>query len=159
MTFNYVTLMFMGFRYLTYLHKEIEVNGQIKVDQKVLLSLEQKLGTTPVQRAISLWQLMLSMREAMQKAREAGKTVEQMHADLTACGVQANWGTFKKYASDLLSDTPPAHRAAKASKRLASPKKQALGSTTNQSQPIDQASPVGLRNLRSSTKSSGFTPK
>ena len=135
------------------------MNSQIKVDQKVLSSFEQKLATAPAQRVISLWQLMLSMRETMQKAREAGKTVEQMYADLTACGVHANWGTFKKYASDLLSDTPPASRAAKASKPLRSPVKQALGSTSNQSKPTDQASPVGLRNLRSSTKSSGFAPK
>ena len=135
------------------------MNSQIKVDQKVLSSFEQKLGTAPAHRVISLWQLMLSMRETMQKARESGKTVEQMYADLTACGVQANWGTFKKYASDLLSDTPPANRAVKAGKPLRSPEKQALGSTSNQSKPINQASPLGLRNLRSSTKSSDFAPK
>ncbi len=135
------------------------MNSQIKVDQKVLSSFEQRLGTAPAHRVISLWQLMLSMRETMQRARESGKTVEQMYADLTACGVQANWGTFKKYASDLLSDTPPANRAVKASKPLRSPEKKALGSTSNQSVPTDQSSSVGLRNLRSSTKSSGFAPK
>jgi len=80
----------MGFRYLTHLSKEVEMNSQIKVDQKVLSSFEQRLGTAPAHRVISLWQLMLSMRETMQRARESGKTIEQMYADLTACGVQAN---------------------------------------------------------------------
>ena len=40
-------------------------------------------------------------------AREQGKTLEEMHADVIRCGIEIKLGTFRKYASDLLTDDEP----------------------------------------------------
>jgi hypothetical protein len=44
------------------------------------------------------------MHESLKAARAQGKTLEQMHADVVRCGLDIKLGTFRKYASDLLSD-------------------------------------------------------
>ncbi len=63
----------------------------------------------PTEKEQTQWQLVLSLQDAIEAARDAGKTVEQMHSDLTACGVNIRFGTFRKYVSDLLYE-PPAKR-------------------------------------------------
>lgn len=54
-----------------------------------------------VKQELNQWETILSLQEAIEAARAAGKTVEQMHADLMACGLNIKFGTFRKYVSDL----------------------------------------------------------
>lgn len=129
---------------------------QIKVNEKVLSSLEQKLVSAPDGRRLSLWQLMVAMQEALQQARENGKTVEQMHADLTAAGVKANKGTFKKYCSELLSARSPHELLLKPANADTT---KSAGSAALKPAPSFRPTQGGLRNLRSPSKPSGFTPK
>lgn len=119
---------------------------QIDVNENVLSNLSERLMSAPSEKGMSLWQLMLSLQPALETARKNGKTVEQMHADLVASGIEANWGTFKKYASDLLSDSTPAKRTSQESKSVAKKAASAHSKLTNT--PLSDSQTQGLRNMR-----------
>lgn len=60
----------------------------------------------PKEKEQTQWEMVQSLQDAITAARDAGKTVEQMHADITACGLNIRYGTFRKYVSDLLYEPP-----------------------------------------------------
>lgn len=88
------------------------------------------------------WEMVLSLQDAIEAARDAGKTVEQMHADLTASGFNIRFGTFRKYVSDLLYE-PPAKRNKVAAKPQVQPL-QEVGPNTASSGSAGRS----LRNIR-----------
>lgn len=72
-------------------------------DQQIAKVLEELSGPPP-RSSMSTWEIVRSMHESLKAARAQGKTLEQMHADVVRCGLDIKLGTFRKYASDLLSD-------------------------------------------------------
>lgn len=79
----------------------------ITVDEHVLAELRTALTSQRTPTEITAWDLVKAMKPALQTARAQGKTLEEMHADLRSCGIEIKLGTFRKYASDLLSDDTP----------------------------------------------------
>jgi hypothetical protein len=96
----------------------------------------------PTEKEQTQWELILSLQDAIEAARDAGKTVEQMHRDLTACGVDIRFGTFRKYVSDLLYEPP-----AKRNKRPSRPQVPAPQSTVTANASSSSAE-RSLRNIR-----------
>ncbi len=70
-------------------------------------AVRKALLKPPVKQELNQWETILSLHEEIEAARATGKTVEQMHADLKACGLNIKYGTFRKYVSDLVSVTAP----------------------------------------------------
>lgn len=70
-------------------------------------AVRKALLKPPIKQELNNWETMLALHEEIQAARAIGKTVEQMHADLKACGLDIKYGTFRKYVSDLLSEAAP----------------------------------------------------
>jgi hypothetical protein len=66
-------------------------------------AVRKALLKPPVKQELNQWETILSLHEEIEAARATGKTVEQMHADLKACGLNIKYGTFRKYVSDLVS--------------------------------------------------------
>jgi hypothetical protein len=86
----------------------------ISIDDQVLADLQTALTSQRTPTEISAWDLVKAMKPALAKAREQGKTLEEMHADVLSCGIEIKLGTFRKYASDLLTDDEPKSYGSKA---------------------------------------------
>lgn len=80
------------------------MRNNISIDEQVLSTLRQALAEEHKPSEVTAWDLVRSMTESLKSARAQGKTLEQMHTDLIRCGIDIKLGTFRKYASDLLSD-------------------------------------------------------
>jgi hypothetical protein len=80
------------------------MRNNISIDEQVLADLQTALTSQRTPTEISAWDLVKAMKPALAKAREQGKTLEEMHADVLSCGIEIKLGTFRKYASDLLTD-------------------------------------------------------
>ncbi len=108
----------------------------ISIDDQVLADLQTALTSQRTPTEISAWDLVKAMKPALQTARAQGKTLEEMHQDVVRCGIEIKLGTFRKYASDLLTDDAPKSYSPKAA-------------LPNQSQP---AAPSSLRSMRGGPK-------
>lgn len=79
----------------------------ISIDEQVMTDLRSALTSQRTPTEITAWDLVKAMKPALKTAREQGKTLEEMHADVIRCGIEIKLGTFRKYASDLLTDDEP----------------------------------------------------
>lgn len=79
----------------------------ISIDDQVLADLQNALTSQRIPTEITAWDLVKAMKPALKTARKQGKTIEEMHSDVIRCGVEIKLGTFRKYASDLLTDEEP----------------------------------------------------
>lgn len=63
--------------------------------------LERKLASTmPAPESIPARDHVLANLEVIKRARDAGWSIKQIHAELEACGVNIEFNTFRKYVSD-----------------------------------------------------------
>jgi hypothetical protein len=124
---------------------------KIEVNEKVLANLKEKLTSAPADKGMSLWQLMVGLKPALEQARQNGKTVEEMHEDLLASGIDANWGTFKKYASELLSDSTATGKA-KVVAQVTVKHVAAAAEKNLRDMPLTNSQSHGLRNMRFANK-------
>lgn len=63
--------------------------------------LEKKLASKiPSQEMIPARDHVLANLETIRRARSAGWSLKQIHAELEACGVSIEFNTFRKYVSD-----------------------------------------------------------
>jgi len=125
------------------------MNSNLKVDTRAIAAMRSELTKDLVKTSMTAKDLVEHMHDALIAARAKGKTLDQMHQDITKHGVSINLATFRKYASSLLAEreeTPP-HATAKT----------ALAQTKGQPQlPAKAEGPSGLRSLRSSKQSPGL---
>lgn len=127
------------------------MKSQIDVTEKVLHSLAERLISAPSDKGMSLWKLMVELKPALVQARQNGKTVEEMHEDLLASGLSANWGTFKKYASELLSESTATGKA-QADAQVAVGNVAAAAEKNLREMPLTNSQSQGLRNMRFANK-------
>lgn len=124
------------------------MNNSLKVDNKAIAAMRNELTKELVKTSMSVRELVEQMHEALAAARAQGKTLEQMHQDISRHGVNINLSTFRKYASELLAEDERQANAFEAKNRAAV--------RVNSKQPVEsvkpQASGVGLRSLRSQNK-------
>ena len=80
------------------------MSNNFSLSEEQLANLRKELSGPPPRSSMSAWSMVRSMHDLLKAAREQGKTLEEMHADVVRCGVDIKLGTFRKYASDLLSD-------------------------------------------------------
>ena len=89
------------------------MSNNFSLSEEQLAKLRKELSGPPPRSSMSAWSMVRSMHDSLKAAREQGKTLEQMHADVVRCGVDIKLGTFRKYVSDLLSDdSKPKFKAA-----------------------------------------------
>lgn len=89
------------------------MSNNFSLSEEQLANLRKELSGPPPRSSMSTWAIVRSMHDSLKAAREQGKTLEQMHADVVRCGVDIKLGTFRKYVSDLLSDdSKPKFKAA-----------------------------------------------
>lgn len=63
--------------------------------------LEKKLASKmPSPETIPARDHVLANLETIKRARDAGWSIKQIHAELEACGVNIEFNTFRKYVSD-----------------------------------------------------------
>ena len=63
--------------------------------------LEKKLASKmPSPETIPARDHVLANLETIKRARDAGWSIKQIHAELEACGVSIEFNTFRKYVSD-----------------------------------------------------------
>lgn len=80
------------------------MSNHFSLTEEQLANLRKELSGPPPRSSMSAWSMVRAMHDSLKAAREQGKTLEEMHADVVRCGVDIKLGTFRKYASDLLSD-------------------------------------------------------
>lgn len=80
------------------------MSNNFSLSEEQLANLRKELSGPPPRSSMSTWAIVRSMHDSLKAAREQGKTLEQMHADVLRCGIDIKLGTFRKYVSDLLSD-------------------------------------------------------
>lgn len=80
------------------------MSNNLSLSDQQLANLRKELAGPPPRTSMSTWAMVRAMQESLKAARAQGKTLEQMHADVVRCGIDIKLGTFRKYASDLLSD-------------------------------------------------------
>jgi hypothetical protein len=123
------------------------MNSSLKVDNKAIAAMRNELTKELVKTSMSVRELVEQMHEALLAARAQGKTLEQMHQDISRHGVSINLSTFRKYASELLAEDERLAKAIKTKKRAAERvvSKQPV-------EPLKARESGGLRSLRSQTK-------
>lgn len=123
------------------------MNSSLKVDNKAIAAIRNELTKELVKTSMSVRELVEQMHEALLAARAQGKTLEQMHQDISRHGVSINLSTFRKYASELLAEDERLAKAIKTKKRAAERvvSKQPV-------EPLKARGSGGLRSLRSQTK-------
>ena len=84
-------------------------------------------------RALTQWELMLSLQDAFTAARDAGKSKEEMHEALMANGINIRFNTFRKYIAEILLDTKRASNRKKRSTAIQAPTSQAPQGTATSS--------------------------
>jgi hypothetical protein len=83
------------------------------ITEEQMAKLRKELSGPPPRLSMSTWSIVRSMEDSLKTAREQGKTLEEMHSDIVRCGIDIKLGTFRKYASELLSESPkPKFKAA-----------------------------------------------
>lgn len=113
----------------------------ISIDEQVLADLQNALTSQRIPTEITAWDLVKAMKPALKTARKQGKTIEEMHADVIRCGVEIKLGTFRKYASDLLTDEEPKQNVKK----------------TLMSMQSEAAAPSSLRSMRGNKTPGGMS--
>ncbi len=123
------------------------MNSSLKVDNKVIAAMRNELTKELVKTSMSVRELVEQMHEALLAARAQGKTLEQMHQDISRHGVSINLSTFRRYASELLAEDERLAKTIKTKKRAAERvvSKQPV-------EPLMARGSGGLRSLRSQTK-------
>lgn len=123
------------------------MNSNLQVDNKAIAAMRNELTKEMVKTTMNVRELVEQMHEALAAARAQGKTLEQMHQDITKHGVSINLGTFQKYASELLAEDERLAKAIKTKKRAAE--------RVASKQPVEPSkahASGGLRSLRSQSK-------
>ena len=123
------------------------MNSNLQVDNKAMAAIRNELTKEPVRTTMNVRELVEQMHEALAAARAQGKTLEEMHQDISRHGVSINLGTFRKYASELLAEDERQAKAVKAKKRAA----ERVGSK-QPVKPLKAQATGGLRSLRSQSK-------
>ena len=124
------------------------MNSSLKVDNKAIAAMRNELTKELVKTSMSVRELVEQMHEALLAARAQGKTLEQMHQDISRHGVSINLSTFRKYASELLAEDERLAKAIKTKKRAA----ERVASKQPPVEPLNARGSGGLRSLRSQTK-------
>lgn len=127
------------------------MNSNLQVDNKAMAAMRNELTKEPVRTTMNVRELVEQMHEALAAARAQGKTLEEMHQDISRHGVSINLGTFRKYASELLAEDERQAKAVKAKKRAAD----RVGSK-QPVEPLKAQATGGLRSLRSQNKAPGL---
>ena len=131
------------------------MNSNLQVDNRAMAAMRNELTKEPVRTTMNVRELVEQMHEALAAARAQGKTLEQMHQDISRHGVSINLGTFRKYASELLAEDERQAKAVKAKKRAADRAAERVGSK-QPVEPLKAQATGGLRSLRSQNKAPGL---